>query len=210
MRSINGINKRFLLQKFTFYVIPALNIDGIAIAQGEGRDNVLSERQRKICDGDFSLWQANARGVDLNHNYNAGFFEYKAIERDEGIYSAPSKYSGEYPESEPECSAVANLLRIITPSLVLSLHTQGGEVYYSPKDNRVLRLAESFAKMVGYRTAVPEGSAKYGGLCDYSGALGIPSLTAELGIGKNPLPISHAEPIFSRVRGGLFCLPASP
>ncbi len=207
VRSVGGKNKSFLLQKFTFYVIPALNIDGIAIVLGEGRDNVLSERQRKICGGDFAVWQANARGVDLNHNYDAGFFEYKAIEREAGIYSAPSKYSGEYPESEPESAAVANFLRIINPALVLSLHTQGGEVYYSPKNDRGRRLAERFAGAVGYRVATPEGSAKYGGLCDYSGTLGIPSLTAELGVGKNPLPISHAEPLYSRVRESLFCLP---
>ena len=29
---------------------------------------------------DFSHWQANARGVDLNHNYDSGFYEYKKIE----------------------------------------------------------------------------------------------------------------------------------
>ena len=94
-KNIKGINLGFLLQKFTFYIVPALNLDGIAIANGEGRDNILCERQRKICGGNFAVWQANARGVDLNHNYSAGFFEYKKKEREAGIYAAPSKYSGE-------------------------------------------------------------------------------------------------------------------
>ena len=206
-KSVKGINRDFLLQKFTFLVIPALNLDGIAIASGEGRENILSARQRKICEGNFDLWQANARGVDLNHNYDAGFFEYKAIEQREGICSAPSRYSGEYPESEPETRAVANLVRSLNPSLVVSLHTQGEEVYFSPKTSRVQRLCASLAAEVGYRVAYPSGSAKYGGLADYAGAIGIPSLTLELGLGKNPLPISHAEPIYSRVGEALMTLP---
>ena len=206
-KSVGGINRDFLLQKFTFFVIPALNLDGIAIATGEGRENILYERQRRICSGNFDLWQANARGVDLNHNYDAGFFEYKAIEAKEGLYSAPSRYSGEYPESEPESRAVANLVRTVAPSLVLSLHTQGVEIYFSPKTSRVQRLCASLASEVGYRVAYPSGSAKYGGLSDYTGAIGIPSLTLELGLGKNPLPISHAEPIYSRVGNALITLP---
>ena len=207
LKSVRGVNKDFLLQRFTFFVIPALNLDGIAIASGEGRENILSERQKKICCGNFGLWQANARGVDLNHNYDAGFFEYKAIECAEGLYYAPSKYSGEYPESEPETRAVANLVRTLNPSLTVSLHTQGEEIYFSPRTARVQRLSASLAADIGYRVAYPSGSAKYGGLCDYTGSLGIPSLTLELGLGKNPLPIFHAEPIYSRVGGSLITLP---
>lgn len=207
LKSVRGVNKDFLLQRFTFFVIPALNLDGVAIASGEGRNNILAERQRKICCGNFSLWQANARGVDLNHNYDAGFLEYKAIEAAEGLYYAPSRYSGEFPESEPEVRAVANLVRTVSPALTVSLHTQGEEIYFSPKTARVQRLCASLASDIGYRVAYPSGSAKYGGLCDYTGTLGIPSLTVELGLGKNPLPISHAEPIYSRVGGSLMILP---
>lgn len=207
MREIKGINRAFLLQKFTFYLVPALNLDGIAIVEGEGRDNVLKERQRRICDGNFALWQANARGVDLNHNYAAGFSEYKAIERDGGIYSAPSKYSGEYPESEPETRALADLYRIISPALVVSLHAQGEEVYFSPRTKSCERLAMGFCREVGYRVAVPTGSAMYGGFCDFTGALGTPSLTVEAGLGKNPLPISHAAPIYTRLGEALITLP---
>ena len=206
-RNISGVNLGFLLQTFTFYIVPALNLDGIAIADGEGRDNILGERQRKICGGNFAVWQANARGVDLNHNYSVGFFEYKKLERELGIYAAPSKYSGEYPESEPEVRSLANLVRIISPSLVVSLHTQGSEVFFFPDTKKASRIATGLAGACGYRVSRPTGSEKYGGLCDYTGSLGIPSFTVEAGLGKNPLPISHAEPIYSRIGAPLITLP---
>ena len=207
VRRINGIDKAFLLQRFTFMVIPALNLDGIAIVDGTGRNNILSQRQQRMCGGDFSVWQANARGVDLNHNYDAGFLEYKKTEAREGIYYAPTKYSGEYPESEPECAAVANLVRTCAPRLVLSLHTQGQEVFFHPNTPSVGRLGAKLADSIGYRLSYATGSAKYGGLCDYTGSIGIPSFTLELGLGKNPLPISHAEPIYARISNALFALP---
>ena len=34
---------------------------------------------------DFTRWQANVRGVDLNHNYDAGFDAYKQLEPSLGI-----------------------------------------------------------------------------------------------------------------------------
>ena len=202
-----GMNRDILLQKFTFFLIPALNLDGIALVMGEALGNVLYDRQLRMSGGDFSCWQANARGVDLNHNYDAGFFEYKAIERERGIVPGPSLYSGEYPESEPESSAVANFYRALAPKLVVSLHSQGEEIFYSPKNAKTKRFAERFAKYSGYLVKTPEGTAAYGGLSDYTGALGTPSLTLEIGRGKNPIKISHLGEIYSRIRRPLLLAP---
>ena len=41
--------------------------------------------EANLRNGDFLHWQANARGVDLNHNYDARWGEYKAIEAERGI-----------------------------------------------------------------------------------------------------------------------------
>ena len=72
----------------------ALTLSGVSRAE---------RRRRAVPDGDFTHWQANARGVDLNHNYDAGFLEYKQIEAEQGILGGgPTRYSGECPESEPE------------------------------------------------------------------------------------------------------------
>ena len=206
-KSIKGINREFLLQMFTFYVIPALNLDGIAISRGEGRDNILSERQRRICGGDFSCWQANARGVDLDRNYELGFFEYSKTQSKRGVYFSPSGFSGEYPESEPESAAVANLLRVTGPALVVSFGSAGQEISYLPDVPKARRLAERFAERTDYRVLNPSAEENRGTLSAYASSLGALSLTLKLGRGENPLPIYHAEPIYSAVFEELMLLP---
>lgn len=186
-----GINLAYLLGAVSFYVIPCLNPDGVDMHLGVATDTPLRQRQIKMNGGgvDFSEWQSNARGVDLNHNYNFRFFEYKRIEREEGIVAGRGKYSGEYPESEPESRALASFTRALLPNAVISLHTQGGEVFFMPRSAPVQRKAELFARKVGYVTSLATGTAAYGGFSDYvGGVLNIPSFTIELGHGKNPLP----------------------
>ncbi len=186
-----GVNVEILLQMFTFWIIPCLNPDGVQLCTEGITKTPLYDRQVRMNGGslDFSTWQANARGVDLNHNYAEGFFAYKAIEREENISAGKTRFSGEYPESEPEARGMANFIRTVMPTAVVSFHTQGGEIFSSPKDARTARIAGKLADAVGYKSAYPTSHAAYGGLCDYTGAqLRIPSFTVELGRGKNPLP----------------------
>ena len=110
----------------TYYVVPCLNPDGAALELG-GWDpaSLLADRQLRMNGGsrDFSRWQANARGVDLNHNYPAGFAAYRTVERALGIEGgAPTRYSGEYPLSEPETQALMGLIDILAPDAVLTLY----------------------------------------------------------------------------------------
>lgn len=205
-----GIRSEFLLQKFTFWCIPCLNPDGVMLACGGGLDNPLSERQLRMNgqSTDFKRWQANARGVDLNHNYDYGFSRYKEIEREREISAGRSLYSGEYPESEPETRSLAGLVRVIRPHLIISLHSQGEEVYYAPHTEACLRLANSVAHRLSYKTCIPSDTAAYGGLSDYAGhILGIPSLTLEVGRGENPLSYSSLPRITDRVLPLLYSAP---
>ena len=128
--SVFDISTRVIFETRKLHIIPMLNPDGVDYAiHGLEKSNVLKERLIKMNGGnDFSRWQANARGVDLNHNYCCGFKEYKIIEKSLGIFGgAPTKYSGEYSESEPETRALCNFARFEKPALALSLHTQGEE-----------------------------------------------------------------------------------
>lgn len=209
-RAAYGVHIPFALKSRTLLFVPMLNPDGVALAQGHSVDgDLLSERRRRMNpSGDFSHWQANARGVDLNHNYDAGFPEYKKIEKELGIEGgAPTRYSGEFPESEPESAALAALVRASMPAAVLSLHTQGEEIYYAA-EARVKgseAIARRFAALSGYRVSVPEGAAAYGGLADYTaGKLGIPSFTLECGRGENPLPDGDAPLVYASIRRLLF------
>ena len=204
---INDLDCKLLLSKYSFLIVPCVNPDGIELRTNGASDSLLRERQMRLSGGDFTFWQANARGVDLNHNYDHRFAEYKQIEAEKGIVPGATLYSGEYPESEPETRGVANFVRTMMPSAVVSLHTQGEEIYYQPKGRRMMRLAERLAKACGYSLADPEGTAAYGGLADYCGSLGLPSFTLELGNGKNPLPEADVPRIFSQIRDAITFLP---
>ena len=204
---INDVDCKLLLSKYCFCIAPCVNPDGVELRVSGASDSLLRDRQMKLSGGDFSTWQANARGVDLNHNYDHRFSEYKRIEAEKGIAPGASLYSGEYPESEPETRGVANFVRTLMPSAVVCLHTQGEEIYYQPKDRRTKRLAQRIAEACGYSVDEPEGTAAYGGLADYCGSLGIPSFTLEIGKGTNPLPEADVPRIFSQIRDAITLLP---
>ena len=204
---IYGIDCKLLLSKYRFVIVPCVNLDGVELRyHGAGR-TPLYERLMRMSGADFSTWQANARGVDLNHNYDFGFVEYKLIEKERGIVAGASLYSGEYPESEPETKGVATLIRTFDPVAVVSLHSQGEEIFSFPSTPRVKRIARRISEMTGYALSTPTGTASYTGLCDYTASLGIPSFTLEVGRGTNPLPEMSAPDIFPRIAEALITLP---
>jgi len=214
-RQVFSINMQHLFRSRILCIIPMLNPDGVDI-QLHGSDASPIPDRLKIMNGgstDFSRWQANGRGVDLNHNYNAGFAAYKELEKEAGILSgAPTRYSGEYPESEPETGMLANYVRFDgSVRMILTLHTQGEEIYYTsggtcpPKSKNIARL---LSQLCGYTLSAPEGLASYGGLTDWAiSTMGIPSFTVECGKGQNPLPVSSFYSVYTAVREMLFTAP---
>ena len=74
----------------------SLNPDGVDITclgkEGAGR---LAASVEKSSQGYYGSWNANARGVDLNHNFDAGFSILREMEEKQGIHGpAPRRYSG--------------------------------------------------------------------------------------------------------------------
>ena len=206
----------YIFSTKTIYVLPMLNPDGVDYQiNGVSEENILYDRLLKMNQGksDFSRWQANARGVDLNHNYNCGFAEYKKLESEQGICDgAPTRYSGNMPESEPEVASLCNFLRFNEDiRAVLTLHSQGEEIYYTSGGRTAPRsraIGNAIARLSGYKLAEAEGMAAYGGLTDWCIAeLGRPSFTIECGKGENPLPLSDYFKIYTHLREMLFMMP---
>lgn len=213
-KRVSQLNSRLLYETRKFYIIPMLNPDGVEYRRhGIDTQSPLYERIMKITNGDFSAWNANARGVDLNHNYDAYFYEYKTIEKIKEITQGPSKYSGEAPESEPEVKALCSFIRYRSDEIkgVISLHSQGEEFYYTsrgmcPKKSEFV--ARFVARMTGYIPAIPNDTAEYGGLTDWLiKEMDIPAFTLECGRGKNPLPVSQIPSIYLHLHDILFSFP---
>ncbi len=214
-KRVCGIYPCDLLGGYTLSILPMLNPDGVEYQiHGVSEDNPLRERLLEMNGGseDFSSWQANARGVDLNHNYDAGFEEYKRLENEQGIQKgAPTRYSGECAESEPEVAALCNLIRYFAPWRgVMTLHTQGEEIFAPPckEQNKGAITARRLSQLTGYRLSRAEGLAAYGGLTDWcTEKMAIPAFTMECGRGKNPLPLSQISSIYAAMRASLFLFP---
>ena len=195
-------------------IIPMLNPDGADIEQGAlPADHFIFPRLLSMNPHgrDFTHWQANARGVDLNHNYDAGFYECKKLEQKLGIFSGgPTRFGGQYPESEPEVQAMCDLTRFFVPRLktATALHTQGEEIYYGYGEkipDGAKMLADMFSRASQYAVSKPEGIASYGGYKDWvTDKFAIPSFTIECGRGVNPLPPSDFYKIYEKILPILF------
>lgn len=199
------------LQKRGITIIPCVNPDGVEIQiNGSGS----CPKYMKLIDNltpDTKFWQSNARGVDLNHNFNAGWKELRKREISMGIKGpSPTRYGGVKPFSEPETNALKNLCLKNRFTHILAFHSQGREVYCSYKNTPPLSytLGETFAELAGYKTALPDKIAEGGGFKDWAiGYLKTPAITVETGLGANPLPLSDFQPEYKRIRRALFgCL----
>lgn len=186
--------------------IPCVNPDGCDISLlGARACGNMSGTIAKLCGRDFTHWNANLRGVDINHNFNADWENLRQKERKEGIYGpSPTRFGGYKPESEPETVALIKLCRQIGIRHVTALHSQGEVIYWNfgnKQPPRAKKMAEIMATASGYALDVPTSIATGGGFKDwFIKEFNRPGFTVELGKGENPLPISDAEKIYRQVR----------
>lgn len=205
--AIAGADAAALLRQTTLHILPMLNPDGVAVQQGGASAGALfAERLLRQNEGseDFRHWQANVRGVDLNHNYDAGWYEGKMLEREAGIFGGcASRYGGEFPESEPETAGLCAYVRAAPPDLVLALHSQGEEIYCDFDGRcppRAAGIAALMAKRSGYQVVRPEGTAAFSGFKDwFIDKYNRPGFTVEMGRGENPLPPEELDGCYGRL-----------
>ncbi len=208
-----GINLQTLFANRCLKIVPMLNADGVDIQiNGVREDNILYDRLMRMSGGEFLRWQANARGVDLNHNYDSGFAEYKKLETAEKTVAGPTRFSGEFPLSEPETGALASYIKYDSSiEMILTLHSAGEVIYcghnYGPFSKGEI-IGKKLSLLSGYELSVPEGAAMYGGLTDwFTEVYKKPSFTIECGKGKNPMDYTKYFDIYARIREMLMTAP---
>lgn len=204
-KMLSGFDIKDILKNKKLIIIPELNPDGIEIAiKGAEACGKYKGRNSEICKGDFSNWSANARGVDINHNFNADWYSLREAERKAGINSpAPRRFGGAFPESEPETAAVTRLCRKIPVDMLITFHSQGEEVFYEYGKNtpeKSIHIAKMFSALTDYTLVKNEGLYSSGGLKDwFIEEFGRPAFTVEAGKGKNPLPLEDVDRIYERL-----------
>lgn len=172
-----------LLNQCTMDFVPMVNPDGA-----------------NICIDGRTEWKANANGVDLNDQFPAGWLVEK--NRRQIFQSGPQDFAGDLPLSEPEAQALVRLVRQSDYQSVLSVHAQGEEIYwnyrgYEPRHSS--EWAAQLAAVSGY--AAVELSNSDAGFKDwFIQEFARPGFTVEIGIGRNPLPLSDFPDICQRFR----------
>ncbi len=203
---LEEIDFSLALQKRGLIIVPALNPDGIEIAlygpkSAKWRKNCV----QKILARSELTWQANARGVDLNHNFDAGFPILQKLEREAGFCGpSPRRYGGKHPLSEPESRAIVKYVRKNNISRLYAFHSQGEEIFYEYDSIPVPQgeeIAQTLSKLSGYDLVENAGLYSHGGLKDwFIKEFRRPGFTIEIGKGENPLPLSDLDSIYRKIR----------
>lgn len=182
---------------FNISFVPLVNPDGVELCVngcGNLSDND-KERLIKINQSeDFSLFKANANGVDLNNNWDADWhnkFSNKTVPSSQGFYGYKAM-------SEPEVQALAEWSKNLDLFISISFHLKGEEVYYDfhqtgLRRRRDRKIAKVFARSSGYHIRSTQKISS-GGFKDWCvKKLKIPALTIELGDDKFPHPFPKSE-----------------
>lgn len=193
----------------SIYIVPMVNPDGIDLVL-KGMESVRHEGFGKLVkwnndSADFSsTWQANINGVDLNHNYNASWSEYKFYQIKNNIVGPSAKrYSGQYPESEPESAAIANFTRYGDFDLVLSLNSQGKKIcwnYNNMVSSLSKEIGEKLAEISGCKVETSPVTDLFTGYNDwFIKTFNKPGFSVGVGCGKNPLPITEFDAMYEDI-----------
>ena len=189
-------NKLFdKIDKFNLSFIVMANPDGVELQSG-GLDRFPKRWQKKLVSmnggsKDFSMWKANAKGVDLNNNFDARWGTNK-----HSLVPSSQGFVGTKVFSEKESKAISKYTKKMNPFITISYHTKGEEIYFNffQDEKRLVRdelIAKRFASSTGYiiRNVEKSSSGGYKDWCVQK--LKIPALTLELGSDELSHPISN-------------------
>ncbi len=217
--SYNGRNLSDLLNQVAVHFVPMSNPDGVALSQfgldaiqsADLRDRIQNCYASDTAAGRTSLdfdtyltrWKANARGVDLNYNFDALWNNASST----WLLPSSSGYKGIGPASEPEAQALVNLINNgCTWVAVLNYHSMGNVIYWDIEGNQVKAKSQHLAQLMsaatgGYQMLYSGGG---GGFKDWLQLKDnpVPSITIETGKVDCPMPLSEFENVWAQNRAG--------
>ena len=193
-----------------WHIIPMSNPDGVILAQS----GTLNAAQTQIYERDLAMgyttlsqtayaqyWKANAMGVDLNRNFSSGW--ENSLEHKE---ASSEKYRGTDPFSAAESRALRDYTLQYDFAATFSFHSSGSVLYYQygnkqPVNQQSYSLALATQAVTGYIPVSTDGTSGAGYKDWAMDALGIPSLTVEIGNDITPLEDRDLYNTFARCEG---------
>ncbi len=204
-KTISGVDISASLFSKGLTVIPCVNPDGVEIVlNGAESAGKLKDSVSDIAKNDFSKWNSNANGVDINHNFDAGWEILREMETKTGIFG-PSvrQYGGFAPHSEPETQSLVRFCERHYIDHAFAIHSQGEEIYWSYGENtpeNSLTMANIFSVCSGYELVENNALASHGGFKDwFIEYFRRSAFTIEIGKGENPLPVEKLDEIYERI-----------
>ena len=194
-------------QEVCYHIIPMSNPDGVCISQS----GTLDAMQDKIYETDLidgyttydpvtyaQQWKANAMGIDLNRNFESGWDV--SLERPD---PSSEKYRGEKAFSAAESRALRDYTKQYPFNATISVHSHGSVIYYQygskqPVNDLSYSLALAAQAVTGYTPITYDGTTGAGYKDWAMDALGIPSLTLEIGCYNTPLAQQDIYNTFAR------------
>lgn len=194
------------LQTPNIIFVPLANPDGADIVvHGISKIKNLKVRKflKKINNNslNFSLFKANANGVDLNTNFDARW----GTGKENVFHPSTEGFVGPFPMSEPCTKALELLTRKVKPVFTVSYHSKGEVIYHDffckkEHQKRDKKVAKIVARATGYKLASSQNSSS-GGFKDWCiQNFGIPAVTIEVGSERlsHPIGEKHLKGIFKK------------
>ncbi len=165
---LSGIEIVRALSEMGIAIIPLLNPDGREICRrGFAFAGESAGVLKRICSGDHESFEANARGVDIDRNFDADFEVRRNREIKNRVYRKASRgYSGEYPFSEPESVSLSQYCIQNNFCRAIGLHVGTGEILWRDELEQLPvtdKIAKIFAASSGYAIESEIGDPSEGG-----------------------------------------------
>ncbi|MFP7493860.1 M14 family metallocarboxypeptidase [Terribacillus saccharophilus] len=203
-----GYSASKLYQDVTLSIVPMVNPDGVDLVIHGSKTAQEYEELVRFLNGDctdFQGWKSNIKGVDLNKQYPARW-EYEQLRKPK--LPGPRDFPGRTPLTEPESIGMYELVQDGNFDMVVALHTQGEEIYwsYDEKEPSISSTLVSRMEEVSGYEGIKELD-NYAGFKDwFIDHYRRPGFTIELGKGENPLPIEQIDTIYEKLQAILMVI----
>lgn len=199
----DGYNVKSLLDQVSIWFVPMMNPDGVMLVQ-QGPKGMKNEALVKKINGNasFTRWKANARGVDLNRNFDSGW-------QHQSTSSTPSfkNYKGTSAFSEPESRGLRDFVAKHQFKSYITYHSSGQILYWTNKQTGAARTRDhNLAKLIGNKTGyrlIPENYSLKGtayAMDWFIKHYKMPSITVEISpyVGEREIPLSYWPSIWTK------------